>query len=162
MDGRGRLAQSLSCGATGADGTANYRRRYRWRRRGSVNFSSPASNRLRALAYKFGQRLDAVAHRLARYSLPNGAGVALSLAIILGSVAYGVMRGDHVAVITGTFRNARDIAANAAGFRITNIALSGNKQLNREEILSIAGVTGLHSMLFLDVAEARARLLANP
>lgn len=108
------------------------------------------------------QRLDRWAHRLSRYALPKGAGLALSLAIIIGSASYGALRGDHLVKLAGAFRDARDFAANATGFRIVNIALTGNKHLNREEILSIAGVTGWTSMLFLDVADMRARLLANP
>ena len=49
-----------------------------------------------------------------------------------------------------------------AGFRITSIALAGQRRLTREEILDTAGITGRSSLLFLDAAEARARLKANP
>ena len=55
-----------------------------------------------------------------------------------------------------------DSAANSAGFRMTEIALTGEHQLSREEILALAGITGRSSLLFLDAAHARARLLANP
>ena len=48
------------------------------------------------------------------------------------------------------------------GFRITSIALAGQRQLTREEILTTAGVTGRTSLLFLDATDARARLKANP
>ena len=37
-----------------------------------------------------------------------------------------------------------------------------NKHLSREEIFATAGVTGHSSLLFLDVADARARLKTNP
>jgi cell division protein FtsQ len=59
-------------------------------------------------------------------------------------------------------RDARDFVANAAGFRIESIALAGQSRLSRDEILSLAGITGRTSLLFLDAGEARARLKANP
>src|SRR6185295_12339419 len=50
----------------------------------------------------------------------------------------------------------------AAGFRITSIAMAGQNELTREEVLTIAGITGRTSLLFLDAADARTKLLANP
>jgi cell division protein FtsQ len=55
-----------------------------------------------------------------------------------------------------------DAIANAAGFRITSIALAGNRHVTREEILTTAGVTGRTSLLFLDAIAARDRLTGNP
>jgi cell division protein FtsQ len=60
------------------------------------------------------------------------------------------------------FADARDAVANAAGFRIVEIALSGNRQMTREEIFAIAGVTGRKSLFSFDVDAARAKLKANP
>jgi cell division protein FtsQ len=60
------------------------------------------------------------------------------------------------------FKEARDQAANAAGFRIVSVALSGNVRVSREEVLAIAGVTGTTSLLFLDVVAVRERLRTNP
>jgi len=60
------------------------------------------------------------------------------------------------------FHGARDAVANAVGFNIATVALSGNKHLSREQIYAIAGVTGHASLLFLDVADARAKLKTNP
>src|SRR5262249_59658210 len=39
---------------------------------------------------------------------------------------------------------------------------AGQKELTREEVLAMAGVTGHVSLLFLDAEAARARLMANP
>ena len=55
-----------------------------------------------------------------------------------------------------------DTAANSAGFRISEIALAGKHELSRENILTLAGITGRSSLLFLDAAQTRARLLTNP
>jgi cell division protein FtsQ len=96
------------------------------------------------------------------WQLPRGTGIAAFSAFVLATVGLGVVRGDHVPVILDELRDWRDAAANAAGFRITSIAMAGQKQLSREEILTTAGITGRTSLLFLDAGEARARLKANP
>ena len=59
-------------------------------------------------------------------------------------------------------KDARDGAANAAGFRIVSVALAGNHHVSREEVLAAAGVTGTTSLLFLDVEQTRERLKTNP
>src|SRR6202043_2890420 len=91
-----------------------------------------------------------------------GVGVAASVLIILGSIGLGIVRGDHVPQFLDGLRDLRDSAANAAGFGISGVALTGNKHMSREEIFATAGVTGHSSLLFLDVADARARLKTNP
>ena len=73
------------------------------------------------------------------------------------SSAAGICRS-----VIAELRDFRDAVANAVGFRITSIALAGQRRLTREEILTTAGITGRSSLLFLDAAEARARLKANP
>jgi cell division protein FtsQ len=93
---------------------------------------------------------------------PRGLGVAAAAVVILGSGAYGVVKGDHIPTIVAAVRDARDAAANAAGFRIVAIALSGHRHISREEVLATAGITGTTSLLFLDVEQTRERLTANP
>jgi len=93
---------------------------------------------------------------------PAGFGVAASVLLLAASLGYGAIAGDHLPVVVGWFRDARDAAANALGFRIAAISLTGSKQISREEILTTAGVTGHASLLFLDADAARTRLLANP
>jgi cell division protein FtsQ len=94
--------------------------------------------------------------------VPSGLGLAASAVFLLATVAYGIVVGDRIPAIVDGFRDARDAAANAAGFRIAAIALSGERHVSREEILSVAGVTGTTSLLFLDVEAARDRLKTNP
>ena len=111
------------------------------------------------------RRLARAIHRLAsnieRYR-PRGAGVIATIALTLGSVGYGVVKGEHSEWVRAQAADIRDSVANTVGFRITSIALTGNKQLTREEILGIAGVTGRSSLLFLNADDARTRLKANP
>jgi cell division protein FtsQ len=96
------------------------------------------------------------------WRLPRGAGIAAALTLIVASVAYGAVRGGHLPVIMAELRDFRDAVANLAGFRITSIALAGQRRLSREDVLTTAGITGRSSLLFLDASEARARLKANP
>jgi cell division protein FtsQ len=160
MDGRGRLAQSLTRIAA-------------WRARPSARAPLPFHAQALSRSNGPGQgasRVSAPFSRLARRSssfifklrIPKGVGIAASLAFLLAAVAYGVAIGDRTAMIVGAFKDARDAAANAAGFRIASIALTGERHVSREEVLAAAGVTGTASLLFLDLDGARERLKANP
>jgi len=146
MDGRGRLAEPV----TGAPA--------RW-----MAGTAPA---LRSIAARL--PLDAAGNwiqRLARRCsarIPRGIGVAAFLLLMAASIGYGTVRGGHVAAVAAELSDARDAIANAAGFRITSIALAGGRQLTREEILTSAGVTGRTSLLFLDATTARNSLKSNP
>jgi cell division protein FtsQ len=93
---------------------------------------------------------------------PRGVGVAASALVILASLAYGTVKGDHIPSLIAGRKDARDGIANAAGFRVVSIALVGNHHVNREELLATAGITGTTSLLFLDVDQIRLRLKTNP
>ena len=93
---------------------------------------------------------------------PRGVGVAGTVVVILASLAYGAVKGDHIPSIIAALKDARDGAGNAAGFRIVSVALAGQHHVSREEVLAIAGVTGSTSLLFLDVEQTRERLKTNP
>jgi cell division protein FtsQ len=154
MDGRGRLAQSLTW-------IARLRAR-------------PPNTPLRALVIEDLRRASQPLARhmlrrargwylaLLRVHVPRGVGMTAAALMILSSIVYGTVEGGHVPTIVSAFKEARDQAANVAGFRIVSVALSGNVRVSREEVLAIAGVTGTTSLLFLDVAAVRERLRTNP
>ena len=154
MDGRGRLAQSLIW-------IARLRAR-------------PPNTPLRAFVFEDLMRASRPLARhmlrgargwfltLLRLHVPRGVGLAAAALLMLSSIVYGTVEGGHLPTIVSAFKEARDQAANAAGFRITSVALSGNVHVSREEVLAIAGVTGTTSLLFLDVATVRERLRTNP
>jgi cell division protein FtsQ len=96
------------------------------------------------------------------FRVPRGFGAAGAVLLILASALFGTIRGGHVPVILGDIADMRDAAANAVGFRIATVALTGERQLSREDILANAGITGRSSLLFLDPDTARRRLKANP
>lgn len=113
----------------------------------------------------FFARLGRAIHRLSSLLdpyIPRGAGTAAAVAFVAVSVSYGAVRGGHVETVIAQFKDARDVLANAAGFNISSIALGGQSQLTREQILATAGVTGRTSLLFLNADDARIRLKANP
>lgn len=95
-------------------------------------------------------------------NLPRGLGLAATCLLILASAAYGITKGEHWPTIITALKDARDQAANAAGFRIETVQLSGRKGITGEEVLAAAGITERSSLLFLDVEAARAGLKANP
>jgi cell division protein FtsQ len=99
---------------------------------------------------------------LRKFWLTRGGGFAASALIVLGSIGYGIVKGGHLEPVVATFRTVRDGAANAAGFRIAGVSFTGNQHLNREEILTRAGISGTSSLLFFDVADARQRLMQDP
>ena len=98
---------------------------------------------------------------LERY-VPRRVGIAATIVILLGSVSFGVVKGNHLEEVTDFLSDTRNAAANAAGFRIASVTLNGRKQLTQDEILAIGGVNGRSSLLFLDAAVVRDRLKANP
>ncbi len=94
--------------------------------------------------------------------VPNRIGVAATAAMLIGSVSLGVVKGNHIDTIVSAMNDARNAAANTAGFRIADVAINGRKQLTQDEILAIGGVTGRSSLLFLDAATVRDKLKSNP
>jgi cell division protein FtsQ len=93
---------------------------------------------------------------------PRGLGIAASILVVAGTLSYGAIKGQHISDVVAWFDDVRDSVANSLGFRIVAISLTGAKQVSREEVLTTAGVTGRASLLFLDAAAARARLMSNP
>lgn len=94
--------------------------------------------------------------------VPRKAGIFATVAILCGSAMLGVVKGGHIEEVTTGLSDARNAVANAAGFRITGVAINGRKQLSQDEVLAIGGVNGRSSLLFLDAAVVRAKLMANP
>ena len=156
MDGAGRLARSLRSLGPQAD------------------LKAAAIGAVVLLRERLGLRARVLAKRvidreppnrlilwLERY-LPNRAGVALTVLMLLGSASLGVVKGGHVDEFVGALSDTRNALANSAGFRITEVAINGRKQLSQDEVLAIGGVNGRSSLLFLDAATVRDKLRTNP
>jgi len=151
MDGGGRLDQPLMRSGPNAG-----------KEIGSP-FDAPGRARVAdrlAFSANYRRRLARWGSRMAR--LPPGIGIAGSVLLLVATLGYGVVAGGHVADVIAWLKDARDEAANSAGFRIAAVSLTGPKEVSREEVLTTARVTGRASLLFLDADAARARLMANP
>ncbi|WOH79790.1 cell division protein FtsQ/DivIB [Bradyrhizobium sp. BEA-2-5] len=94
--------------------------------------------------------------------LPRRIGLVATLAILFGSLGFGIVKGGHLQDFVTAVSNARNALANSAGFRITSVVINGRKQLTQDEILAIGGVSGRSSLLFLDAEAVRDKLKANP
>jgi cell division protein FtsQ len=94
--------------------------------------------------------------------LPRFAGLAATSLVLIGAVVLGIAKGDHTDDVLGALSDTRNAAANAIGFRITSVAITGRKQLTQDEVLAVGGVNGRSSLLFLDAASARDKLKADP
>jgi cell division protein FtsQ len=100
--------------------------------------------------------------RLVERYLPNRLGVALTVLMLLGSAGLGIVKGGHVDEFMVGLSDTRNALANSAGFRITEVAINGRRQLSQDEVLAIGGVNGRSSLLFLDATTLRDKLKANP
>jgi len=109
---------------------------------------------------RFARFLDRTADRLSR--LPRHSGLIAATLMIAASAGYGAIGSRQGNTVADLFKDIRDAAANAVGFRIATVAIGGERHLSRDEILAAAGVTSRTSLLFFDVVDARARLLTNP
>jgi cell division protein FtsQ len=146
MDVRGRLAQSLKLILKRRAKAVPRQRAHAW----------SASD---SLLLRFARRsFDA----LLNLNVPRGAGASAAALLLLASTWYGVVKGGHAPAIEAQIQDICDSAANSVGFRISEIALAGEHEVSREDILSLAGVTGRSSLLFLDAGQTRIRLMTNP
>jgi cell division protein FtsQ len=155
MDGRGRLVGSLAY--WGAVGHHAGPQSERVSRAGIAPEHAGDASVLRRSARVIMARLVAWEARL-----PALSGAAASLLLVAISLGYGMLRGDHVTPLLNSLNDARNAAANAAGFRLASVSLEGNRHVRRAEILAAAGVTEEASLPFLDVEAARSRLKAIP
>jgi cell division protein FtsQ len=166
MDGAGRLARSLRSLGPQADlkaaaiGAGVLLRE--WLERRLVQAEAASAQRkaakLRPVREPNPNRLVALVERY----LPNRAGVAATVLILLGSAGFGIVKGGHVEELTQALSDTRNALANSAGFRITTVGINGRKQLSQDEVLAIGGVNGRSSLLFLDADAVRDKLKANP
>jgi cell division protein FtsQ len=95
-------------------------------------------------------------------NIPHGIGSACAIAIVAGSVGYGIVAGGQGADILTELHRTCDALAGQAGLRISSVALTGEKEMSRNDILNLAGVTSKSSLPCLDASDTRKALLRNP
>ena len=163
MDGRGRLAQPLK--RTGTDPDRSGAAAATSPNRRGLGRASARGSRTSARSILFGKIERLVkrhSDKIARLRFNRGGGVVASAFIVAGAVGFGVVRGGHFDFVADGVREVGDGIGRTVGFPIASVGFAGNKHVEREEILSRAGITGRSSLLFLDVSDARARLMSDP
>jgi cell division protein FtsQ len=114
-----------------------------------------------------------VAHRRARPTRIAGLQALLAtrpglVSWTLGTVlfvavgAYGAICGGEYAAFVQTYGSLSDLAARGLGFGIGTVTISGIHELSGDDVLALAGLTPQKSLAFLDAAEVRRRLKAQP
>lgn len=93
---------------------------------------------------------------------PRGLGVALAVGLLFGAAAFGILRGGEYRSFIASEGSVADFLARAFGFDIAIVTISGQAELTESEILADAGISPKNSLLFLDAAQARARLETAP
>ncbi len=92
----------------------------------------------------------------------RGAGVAMTLALLAGVSLYGAMRGGQYEAFVAQEGTPGDFLARQVGFGIDAVTISGQIELTEKEILAGAGISDRSSLLLLNPAQVRDRLLAIP
>jgi cell division protein FtsQ len=151
MDGGGRVVRSLSQAlGLGADARPA--------------FAAAGAEAAAPRVLLRGERAGAAASwrlRLTRPA-PRGAGSTMALALVLGVAALGAVAGGHYQAFVAREGGIGDYLARVAGFDIAVVTISGQVEMSEPEILADAGISPKSSLLFLDVAQARAKLEAIP
>ncbi len=93
---------------------------------------------------------------------PLGLEIALALAVLLAAAGLGALRGGQLHEFAARHGGVGDFLARSLGFGVDIVTVSGAIHMTEPRILSIAGINSTTSLPFFDVAEARARLEADP
>ncbi len=100
--------------------------------------------------------------RLAMLLATPGAGAILAIALLSGIGLYGAMLGGQYAAFTQSEGGIPDFVARMLGFGIKGVTISGARELSEKQILDVMGIGRTNSLLFLDVAKLRDKLLSLP
>ena len=84
--------------------------------------------------------------------------LSLSLMVVLGGGAYGLIAGGHLSRLT----EGVESSMSQAGFAVGDISIAGADRTSSSEVYSALGVERGQSIFAFDASEARARLLDLP
>jgi cell division protein FtsQ len=89
-------------------------------------------------------------------------GSILMVALFAATGLYGIAQGGAYTAYIQREGTIPDQIAKAFGFAIKAVTITGARELTENEILTLAGVSPRNSLVFLNVADLRARLKAVP
>src|SRR5260221_6838039 len=119
MDGRGRLAQSLTWTASWI---VPWPVRPAGHARAAPRGYSDRRKRPAAARSSAGRLLRRWSLAILNWRVPSGAGMAACGLFLLATLTYGIVIGDRAPMLVGAFKDSRDAAANAAGFFLSPLA----------------------------------------
>jgi cell division protein FtsQ len=93
---------------------------------------------------------------------PHRFDIALTLFVLLGAALLGAERGGQLDGLLAQASRAGDWVARSLGLGVAVVTVSGTTHMSEPRILAIAGIDASRSLPFFDVADAKARLEANP
>src|SRR5271163_2159664 len=93
---------------------------------------------------------------------PRKLEIALTVAVLLGAGLLGAERGGQLDAVTAQYGGVGDWIACTLRLGVRMVTVSGATHMSERKILAIAGVDSSKSLPFFDVAQARARLEADP
>ena len=93
---------------------------------------------------------------------PRKLEIALTVFVLLGAALLGAERGGQLDGVLAQTSRAGDWVARSLGLGVDVVTVSGATHMSESRILAIAGIDASRSLPFFDVAQARAKLEADP
>ena len=93
---------------------------------------------------------------------PHKLDVALTLFVLLAAAVFGAARGGQLDGVMAQTSHVGDWLGRSVGLGVAVVTVSGATHMSKSRILAIAGIDASRSLPFFDVAEAKARLEADP
>lgn len=105
---------------------------------------------------------DDTPHRFIRLLTLPGVGFGLALCLFAAVGGIGVSANGQYLQFIREYGHPCDIVARALGFGVDTVTISGQNGLADQQILAAAGVNPRQSLLLLDAADMRGRLMSLP
>lgn len=93
---------------------------------------------------------------------PHRLDIALTVFVLLSAALLGAERGGQLDGVEAQVSHAGDWLARSVGLGVAVVTVSGATHMSEARILAIAGIDASRSLPFFDVAQAKARLEADP
>ena len=93
---------------------------------------------------------------------PHKLDIVLTVFVLLGAALLGAERGGRLDGVEAQVSRAGDWLARSVNLGVTVVTISGATHMSESRILAIAGIDARRSLPFFDVAQAKARLEADP
>jgi cell division protein FtsQ len=94
--------------------------------------------------------------------LPRFVGASIAFVFLIGAAIGGISVGGQYQTFIAQYGSGFDIVARGVGFSISEISISGNKEITNAEILQASGINSSHALTSLNVVDIQARLKRVP